>query len=34
VEIQRELNRRGIAINERNVGTLCRRFLALLGPPI
>ena len=31
VEIQRELNRRGIAINERNVGKLYRQFLALLG---
>lgn len=31
VEIQRELNRRGIAINERNVGKLYRHFLALLG---
>jgi hypothetical protein len=31
LEIQRELNRRGIAINERNVGKLYRHFLALLG---
>lgn len=31
VEIQKELNRRGIAINERNVGKLYRHFLALLG---
>ena len=31
VEIQRELNRRGIEINERNVGKLYRQFLALLG---
>ena len=31
VEIQRELNQRGIAINERNVGKLYRHFLALLG---
>lgn len=31
VEIQRELNGRGIAINERNVGKLYRQFLALLG---
>ena len=30
-EIQGELNRRGIAINERNVGKLYRQFLALLG---
>src|SRR5512133_40079 len=30
-EIQSELNRRGIAINERNVGKLYRQFLALLG---
>jgi len=29
IEIQRELNRRGIAINERNVGKLYRQFLAL-----
>lgn len=31
VEIQRELNQRGIEINERNVGKLYRQFLALLG---
>ena len=31
VEIQRELNRRGVDINERNVGKLYRHFLALLG---
>ena len=31
VEIQRELNERGVAINERNVGKLYRQFLALLG---
>lgn len=31
VEIQRELNRRGVEINERNVGKLYRQFLALLG---
>jgi hypothetical protein len=31
VEIQQELNRRGILINERNVGKLYRQFLALLG---
>jgi hypothetical protein len=31
VEIQRELNARGILINERNVGKLYRQFLALLG---
>ncbi len=31
VEIQRELNRRGILINERNTGKLYRQFLALLG---
>jgi hypothetical protein len=30
-EIQGELNRRSIAINERNVGKLYRQFLALLG---
>jgi hypothetical protein len=30
-EIQGELNRRGILINERNVGKLYRQFLALLG---
>jgi hypothetical protein len=31
VEIQRELNRQGIEVNERNVGKLYRQFLALLG---
>jgi hypothetical protein len=31
VEIQRELNERGIVVNERNVGKLYRQFLALLG---
>ena len=31
VEIHRELNERGILINERNVGKLYRQFLALLG---
>jgi len=31
VEIQRELNDRGILVNERNVGKLYRQFLALLG---
>ena len=31
LEIQRELNQRGVAINERNVGKLYRHFLALLG---
>lgn len=31
IEIQRELNQRGIKINERNVGKLYRQFLALLG---
>jgi hypothetical protein len=31
VEIQRELNQRGIVVNERNVGKLYRQFLALLG---
>lgn len=31
VEIQRELNKRGIEVNERNVGKLYRQFLALLG---
>jgi hypothetical protein len=31
VEIQRDLNQRGILINERNVGKLYRQFLALLG---
>jgi hypothetical protein len=30
-EIQRELNRRGVLVNERNVGKLYRQFLALLG---
>ena len=30
-EIQRELNGRGILVNERNVGKLYRQFLALLG---
>jgi hypothetical protein len=30
VEIQRELNQRGVAVNERNVGKLYRQFLALL----
>ena len=30
-EIWRELNQRGIAVNERNVGKLYRQFLALLG---
>ena len=30
VEIQRELNQRGVEINERNVGKLYRQFLALL----
>jgi len=30
VEIQRELNQRGVAINERNVGKLYRQFLVLL----
>lgn len=33
VEIQRELNSKGILINERNVGKLYRQFLALLGAP-
>ena len=33
VEIQRELNSRGILVNERNVGKLYRQFLALLGAP-
>jgi hypothetical protein len=33
VEIQRELNRRGILINERNTGKLYRQFLAFLGEP-
>ena len=31
VEIQRELNGRGVRVNERNVGKLYRQFLALLG---
>ena len=31
VEIQQELNKRGIVVNERNVGKLYRQFLALLG---
>jgi len=31
VEIQRELNQRGIEINERNTGKLYRQFLALLS---
>ena len=31
VEIQRELNQRGVVINERNVGKLYRQFLALLS---
>ena len=31
VEIQRDLNKRRIEINERNVGKLYRQFLALLG---
>ena len=31
VEIQRELNQRGVEINERNVGKLYRQYLALLG---
>ena len=30
VEIQRELNQRGVQVNERNVGKLYRQFLALL----
>ncbi len=34
VEIQRELNQRGVKINERNVGKLYRQFLALLGGTI
>jgi hypothetical protein len=34
VEIQRELNQRGVEINERNVGKLYRQFLALLGGTI
>ena len=31
VEIQHELNQRGVVVNERNVGKLYRQFLALLG---
>jgi hypothetical protein len=31
VEIQRELNQRGVEVNERNVGKLYRQFLALLS---
>lgn len=31
VEIQGQLNQRGVLINERNVGKLYRQFLALLG---
>ncbi len=31
VEIQRDLNQRGVVVNERNVGKLYRQFLALLG---
>jgi hypothetical protein len=31
IEIQRMLNQRGIAVNERNVGKLYRQFLALLS---
>lgn len=31
VEIQKELNEMGVAVNERNVGKLYRQFLALLG---
>lgn len=31
VEIQRELNARGVVVNESNVGKLYRQFLALLG---
>lgn len=31
VEIQRELNERGILVNERNTGKLYRQFLAFLG---
>jgi len=31
VEIQRELNEKGIEINERNIGKLYRQYLALLG---
>jgi hypothetical protein len=33
VEIQRELNQKGIEVNERNVGKLYRQYLALLGAP-
>jgi hypothetical protein len=32
VEIQRQLQQRGLLINERTVGKLYRQFLALLGP--
>jgi hypothetical protein len=31
VEIQKQLNSRGVMVNERNVGKLYRQFLALLG---
>lgn len=31
VEIQKQLNERGVRVNERNVGKLYRQFLALLG---
>ena len=31
VEIQRELNQKGVEVNERNVGKLYRQYLALLG---
>lgn len=31
MEIQRELNRQGIEVNERNVGKLYRQFLAMLS---
>jgi len=31
IEIQRDLNQRGLLVNERNVGKLYRQFLALLG---
>jgi len=31
VEIQQQLNERGVLVNERNVGKLYRQFLALLG---
>lgn len=34
VEIQRQLNQRGVEINESNVGKLYRQFLALLGGAI